>query len=132
MQIIGHKLTSQSVCDRRGFPISARGRVFINTPEFSVMEDFLQRVQARAVGNDEVWIRGSRAFRKQARAYIDSQPLVCEELGIKSSKELTWSRTAMCACGCSPGFIITSFGTGYGKNHWLDFEIKEPEKVVDN
>lgn len=40
------------------------------------------------------------------------KPLVVEELkkaGIIDAK-LRWSQKAGCACGCSPGFIITSFG----------------------
>ena len=76
--------------------------------------------------NDELW-------RKYNKAELEIQWSIINraiETGLISesiAKELKWSRTAMCSCGCSPGWKAKDFGR---QTIWLTVTspLKEAEK----
>jgi len=70
---------------------NAKPRIYVWTEGETVLENFGNRAA-----------RPSTLYRKYAL------PAVREKFGIPANVKISWSRTAGCSCGCSPGFIVHS------------------------
>jgi len=97
---------------------SSKGRLYVDSNALDLVIDWYS--------NNEIWKlnQKSKAWGKVKRA---ATSLVCGQLKtIKGVESAVFSNRAGCACGCSPGYIVT--GTSwYRKYAWVDLTFEESE-----
>ena len=65
------------------------------------------------------------AWRKAAITFL--QPVVNAALALFDVQgKVSWSRTALCSCGCSPAWVVKDMP----RDHWIDIEEVKSQGVA--
>jgi hypothetical protein len=93
---------------------NAKPRLYIHVEGENIMENILFR------------------NNRPSKIYKSLLPEIFEALGLPLDTKASWSRTAGCTCGCSPGFVLSGVNVSVPCDFWATITSTEENiKVVD-